>query len=113
MFDNSPRTIAQVHSTLPINSFAAIVAAASDQQRKAAKHREIARHYARPRRKRSRPGIVSLILGDLQKFHDDKYGEPFPTTTPDATILSCCCIMWPSSAIPAPCAAARPTGARG
>jgi hypothetical protein len=34
--------------------------------------------YARPRRKGSRPSIVSLILGDLQKFYDDKYGAAFP-----------------------------------
>jgi hypothetical protein len=56
----------------------AIVALSTDARRKAAKHREIARHYARPRRKRSRPGIVSLILGDLQIFFDDKYGATFP-----------------------------------
>jgi hypothetical protein len=53
-------------------------ALSTDDQIKAAKHREIARHYARPRRKRGRPGIVSLILGDLQKFFDDKYGAAFP-----------------------------------
>jgi hypothetical protein len=56
----------------------AIIAFPTDDQIKAAKHREIARHYARPRRKRSRPGIVSLILRDLHKFFDDKYGDTFP-----------------------------------
>jgi hypothetical protein len=54
------------------------IAFPTDDQIKAAKHREIARHYARPRRKRSRPGIGSLIIGDLEKFFDDKYGSVFP-----------------------------------
>ena len=79
MFDNSPRTIAQVQSTLSVSSSAAIVAAAVDQQRKDAKHREIARHYDQQRRKkRSRPSTVSLTIGDLEKFFDDKYGLAFP-----------------------------------
>lgn len=63
----SPRVKAQVPSVL-----------STDDKIKAAKHSEIARRYARPRRKGSRPGIVSLILGDLQKFYGDKYGAAFP-----------------------------------
>jgi hypothetical protein len=65
--------IAPLVSNLP-----AIIEFPTDEQRKAAQHREIARHYARPRRKRSRPGIAALTIGDLETFFGDKYGSAFP-----------------------------------
>ena len=73
-----PRTKAQVPPALLAVTPAAIVGLSTDDMRKAAQHREIARRYARPRRKGSRPSIVSLIIGDLEKFFADKYGAAFP-----------------------------------
>jgi hypothetical protein len=77
-FNIPPRTKAQVPSALRASTPATISAACIDDPRKAALHRAIARHYARARHKRSRPGIVSLILRDLSIFFRDKYGKTFP-----------------------------------
>jgi hypothetical protein len=73
-FNIPPRTKAQVPSALP----ATISALSADDQRKAAKHREIARHYDRPRRKGGGPSIVALRRRDLEAFFGDKYGRTFP-----------------------------------
>jgi hypothetical protein len=70
MFDSTGDPRLQAHSV--------VMSTATDDQRKAAKHREIAARYARPRRKRGRPGIVSLILRDLSIYYRDKYGDTFP-----------------------------------
>jgi hypothetical protein len=73
-FNIPPRTKAQVPSALP----ATISALSADDQRKAAKHREIARRYDRPRRKGDGPSIVALRRRDLEAFFGDQYGKTFP-----------------------------------
>jgi hypothetical protein len=78
MFSNYPRAFAQANSTLLLSNLPANIELSIDDRRKAAKLREIARHYARPRRKRSRPGIAALTIGDLEIFFGDKYRDTFP-----------------------------------
>jgi hypothetical protein len=78
MFHNNPSAFAQANSTLLLSNLPANIELSIDERRKAAKLREIARHYARPHRKRSRPGIAALTIGDLETFFDDKYGSTFP-----------------------------------
>jgi hypothetical protein len=78
MFSNYPRAFAQANSTLLLSNLPANIELSIDDRRKAAKLREIARHYARSRRKRSRPGIAALTIGDLETFFGDKYRDTFP-----------------------------------
>jgi hypothetical protein len=79
MFNMPSNTAAQGQSPKrPANIDAATIINTTESPAQIAKHREIARHYTRPRRKRDRPNIVSLTLGDLQTFYSDRYGDTFP-----------------------------------
>jgi hypothetical protein len=77
LIHNVPRTKAQASSALLDSNTATV---SLEDQRKAAKHREIALNYARQRRKRGRhrTGVVAFRLRDLQEFFGDKYGSMFP-----------------------------------
>jgi hypothetical protein len=77
-FSNALAFKAQTPSALLPSNLPASIAVPTDEQRKDAKHREIARHYARQRRKGSRPSIVSLTIADLETVFADRYGSTFP-----------------------------------
>jgi hypothetical protein len=81
---HSPRFVKAQTPIAPLASNSpAIIAFPSDEQRKAAKRREMALSLARKRRMekkrpRPRPNIVVLTIIDLETFFGDRYGHTFP-----------------------------------
>jgi hypothetical protein len=80
---HSPRFVKAQTPIAPLASNSpAIIAFPSDEQRKAAKRREMALSLARKRRmekKRPRPRIGSLMQGDLETFLSDTYDRHGPS----------------------------------